>query len=146
MVAENNIKQILYTSPKGRMRIVESVEYTPDGEKTFEICESVPGVALFIPDKDNPGNWIVNREKRVLAGGYVYKFLGGKIAETIDEYISKKSKILHYAKIAGVKEAKEELGLEINPLFMQYIDRSSTYTRFDLDIYFFLAHTYQIGV
>ncbi len=97
-------------------RIIEVVEDTieKDGkERVFEYARRSPGVRLIIPKGDQI---LVTKEYRHELKGYDYRLPGGKVFDTLTEFnsaLTGNTDIAELAKTAGIKEAHEEAGIEV---------------------------------
>lgn len=100
-------------------RIVEIIEkevFLGKTTKTFEIARRSPGVRLIVP-KD--GKILLSREYRHEVEGYDYRLPGGKVYDSLTEYntaLSNNVDMSESGKQAAVKEAREEVGIEVRDL------------------------------
>lgn len=85
-------------------------------EKTFEFARRSPGTRLIIPK----GNTILlSKEFRSEINGYDYRLPGGKVFDSLDVYneaIENNVDINESAKVGAIKEAKEEVGINVKDL------------------------------
>jgi len=99
---------------KGRIIGIITEEKDIEGEKvSFEKALRSPGVRI-IPYKDN--QILLTREFRYELDDWDYRLAGGKVVDTLDEYlkIRDNKEMLEGAIQDAIKrEAKEELGIEI---------------------------------
>jgi 8-oxo-dGTP pyrophosphatase MutT (NUDIX family) len=85
-------------------------------KKVFEYARRSPGTRLIIPK----GNSILlTKEFRSELNSYDYRLPGGKVYDSLEEYnnaLRSNVDINESAKIAAIKEAKEEAGIEVKGL------------------------------
>jgi ADP-ribose pyrophosphatase len=102
---------------KGKIIEVIEKEVEQAGKKlTFEYARRSPGVRLIIP---KAGKILVSKEFRHEVGGYDYRLPGGKVFDTLEEYnhaLEANADLLEAAKAAGIREAREEVGIEATKL------------------------------
>lgn len=82
-------------------------------EKLFEFARRSPGVRLIIRSDDKI---LLTKEYRTETGNYDYRLPGGKVFDTLEEYnrfLSTGQDILPQAIEAAKKEAREEVGIEV---------------------------------
>jgi 8-oxo-dGTP pyrophosphatase MutT (NUDIX family) len=102
---------------KGNIIEVVQKEVEVNGKKkVFEFARRSPGTRLIIPK----GNTILlSKEFRSEINGYDYRLPGGKVYDTLDEYntaLSSGVDIHEAAKLGAIKEAKEEVGVEVKEI------------------------------
>jgi 8-oxo-dGTP pyrophosphatase MutT (NUDIX family) len=102
---------------KGNIIEVVQKEVEVNGKKkVFEFARRSPGTRLIIPK----GNTILlSKEFRSEINGYDYRLPGGKVYDTLDEYntaLFSGVDIHEAAKLGAIKEAKEEVGVEVKEL------------------------------
>lgn len=100
---------------KGSIIEVVQKEVEQNGKKkVFEYARRSPGTRLIIPKGDTV---LLTKEFRNELNGYDYRLPGGKVYDTLDEYnnaLSSGVDINESAKVAAIKEAKEEVGITVN--------------------------------
>lgn len=87
-------------------------------EKTqiFEFARRSPGTRLIIPKGDNI---LLSKEWRHEINGYDYRLPGGKVYDSLEEYnkaLELGKDINEAAKNAAIKEAREEVGIEVKDI------------------------------
>ena len=102
---------------KGNIIEVVQKEVEQNGKKKiFEYARRSPGTRLIIPKGDTI---LLTKEFRNELNGFDYRLPGGKVYDTLDEYntaLSSGVDINESAKIAAIKEAREEVGVEAKEL------------------------------
>lgn len=102
---------------QGRIIEVVQKEIEQNGKvKVFEYVRRSPGVRLIIP-KEN--TILLTKEFRRELNSYDYRLPGGKVYDSLDEYnnaLITSVDINESAKVAAIKEAKEEAGIEAKGL------------------------------
>jgi len=100
-------------------KIIEVVEKAVEQNgktKTFEFARRSPGTRLII----TKGNKIfLTKEFRHETGGYDYRLPGGKVYDSLDEYnnaLASGVDIIKAAQAAAIKEACEEVGIEVKDI------------------------------
>ena len=99
-------------------KIFELVHIQQSDGRVFEVARRAPGVRLIIADKQGQ-TMLLTREYRKELGGYDYRLPGGKVFDTLDEYIgfrSSNSDIHKAAKDKAIAEGSEEAGIDIEEL------------------------------
>lgn len=97
-------------------KIIEVVEKTVqvnDKQKVFEFARRSPGTRLIIPDGDKV---LLSKEFRHELQRFDYRLPGGKVFDTLEEYntfLASEKDILQVAQQAAIKEAAEEVGIEV---------------------------------
>lgn len=124
-------------------KIIEVVEKEVEinGKKrVFEYVRRSPGVRLIIPK----GNTILlTKEFRNEINAYDYRLPGGKVYDSLDEYnkaLEEGVAIDESAKLAGIKEAKEEVGLEVKAL--TFFHRSICGATVVWDLFYFVVNEF----
>jgi len=123
-----------------RGNIIEVVqkEVNLDGKiKTFEYARRSPGVRLIVP-QDN--KILLTKEFRHELKTYDYRLPGGKVFDSLNEYnnaLEQSADILDNAKLAAIKEAKEEVGIDIKDL--SFFHRSICGATIIWDLYYFIV-------
>lgn len=112
--------------------------------KTYERAIRSPGTRLIII---NPKNEIViTEEYRVDLADWDYRLPGGKICDSLDEYISAKDnpkKLMEFAVVGAKKEAREEVGIEVTDLCCFDVVQTGAPTM-KHDLYYFLVTGFKI--
>lgn len=122
-----------------RGKIMEVVERKVDiGEKTkiFELARRSPGVRLIIV-KDNI--IYLSKEFRHEIQGYDFRLPGGKVFDTLIEFndaLSNRKDILESAKVAALKEAREEMGIITDNI--KLFHKSICGATIEWDLYYFV--------
>jgi len=102
---------------KGKMIEVVQKKIERNGESwTLEFARRSPGVRLIIPKGDKI---LLSKEFRHELEGYDYRLAGGKVFDSLDEYnkaLEVNIDITEAGKIAAIKEAKEEVGIEVKDI------------------------------
>lgn len=100
-------------------KIIEIVEKSVEQAgkvKIFEFARRSPGTRLIIVQDDSI---LITKEFRHEVGGYDYRLPGGKVYDTLGEYNSALESSVDIdaaAKAAAVKEAREEVGIEVKEI------------------------------
>ena len=108
--------------------------------KTFEYARRSPGVRLIIPVGDKI---LIPKEFRFELNTYDYHLPGGKVFDTLEEYnqaLEQGANIVEASKFAGIKEAKEEVGIDIKNL--EFFHKSVCGTTVIWDLYYFVVHEF----
>ena len=102
-------------------RIVEVVEYevevAPGKKKMFEKARRAPGVRLII--RDAAWRFLLNKEWRYELGEHDWRLPGGKVVDTLQEWISivdAWKDVLPYVEEAARREALEEAWLIVESM------------------------------
>ena len=125
---------------KYKGRIVEVVEFDVEqgGKKmVFEKARRSPGVRLII---FHEGKVLLSKEERHEIGGYDYRLPGGKVFDTLEEYSSALSTgvdIAEAAKAAAIKEALEEVGINVTDA--SFFHKSVCGTTIEWDLFYFVV-------
>lgn len=123
---------------------VEVVQYDVQiGEKTktFEYARRSPGVRLLIV-KDS--KVYLSKEFRHEMNGYDYRVPGGKVFDSLDEYLrALKDNIdmLEAAKTAAIKEAREEMGIVVKNV--ELFHKSICGAIMQWDLYYFVINEFE---
>ena len=117
---------------KYRGKIIEVFE-EEHGNKVFEIARRSPGVRALIVSDDKI---LLSKEFRAETNNYDYRLPGGKVFDTLDEFVKHdEDSILPYAEKAVVKEVYEEVGLLAkNPKLIKISKAGATIS---WDLYYF---------
>ena len=105
--------------------------------KTFEFARRSPGTRLII-HQDN--KIILTKEFRQELGAYDYRLPGGKVYDSLDEYnkaLESGVDINVVAKVAAIKEAHEEVGIEVKDI--SYLHKSVCGATVAWDLLYFLV-------
>ena len=139
MVRFSAMEKILY---QGKIVEVVHFDVTQAGKKmVFEKARRSPGVRLIIPG-DN--TILISKEDRQEVGGYDYRLPGGKVFDTLEEYnqaLASGSDMTEAAKKAAIKEAREEVHIDVQDL--SFFHRSICGTTMEWDLYFFVVNKYE---
>jgi ADP-ribose pyrophosphatase len=123
---------------------VEVVQYDVQiGEKTktFEYARRSPGVRLLIVKDDKV---YLSKEFRHEMNGYDYRVPGGKVFDSLDEYLrALKDNIdmLEAAKTAAIKEAREEMGIITKDV--ELFHKSICGAIMQWDLYYFIINEFE---
>lgn len=126
---------------QGKIIEVVQKEVEQNGKiKTFEFARRSPGTRLII----EKGNKIfLTKEFRHEVGGYDYRLPGGKVYDTLDEYniaLESGVDINDVAKIAAIKEAHEEVGIEVKDI--SFLHKSVCGATVVWDLFYFLVQDF----
>lgn len=129
---------------KGKIIEVVQNEVELNGKKkVFEFARRSPGTRLIIVK----GNTVlVSKEFRNEINGYDYRLPGGKVYDTLDEYnaaLTSEVDINEAAKLAAIKEAKEEVGVEVKNLSLFH--KSTCGATVVWDLFYFVVHDFTQG-
>jgi len=128
-------------------KIIEVLQKDVDinGKKVvFEKARRSPGTRLIIPVDDD--RILITREFRHEHNNYDYRLPGGKVLNSLEEYrvvIDNGGEISELAKIAAIKEAKEETGIIVKDIELFYISKSGATVEWDL--YYFVVKDFERG-
>jgi 8-oxo-dGTP pyrophosphatase MutT (NUDIX family) len=115
----------------------------PDG-RTFEVAERAPGVRLIIVSHDRTMILLTREVRRELDGAIDWRLPGGKVFDSLEEFIAHEDSgddILTAASQKAIEEARQETGLVIkNPKYF-YTSRLGATVSWDL--YFFEVTDWQ---
>ena len=133
------MEKILYQG-----KIVEVVHFDVEqaGKKmVFEKARRSPGVRLIIPGEKTI---LISKEDRQEVGGYDYRLPGGKVFDTLEEYnqaLASGVDMTEAAKKAAIKEAREEVHIDVQDL--TFFHRSICGTTMEWDLYYFVVNKYE---
>jgi SAM-dependent methyltransferase len=116
----------------------------PNGE-LWERAVRSPGVRLIIRTNDN--KFVLSKEHRNELGSEDYRLPGGKVFDTLDEYLeflSSGKDIEEAAKNAAIKEASEEVGV-IKPKQVKLVYKSVAGSTVKWDLYVFEVFDFEIA-
>lgn len=125
-------------------RIIEVVEKTREikgKEKVFEFARRSPGTRLIIPTE---GGIMLSKEFRYELGDYDYRLPGGKVFDTLaeyNEYLTAGKDINEAAKVAAIKEAKEEMGILVKDI--SYLHTSVCGATVVWDLFYFVVDSFE---
>jgi ADP-ribose pyrophosphatase len=126
---------------QGKIIEVVQKEVEQNGEnKTFEFARRLPGARLIIPKEDKI---ILTKEFREELGAYDYRLPGGKVYDSLDEYnsaLESSVDISEAAKKAAVKEAFEEVGIEVSDI--SFFHKSVCGATVMWDLYYFVVNKF----
>ena len=112
--------------------------------KTFEFARRSPGVRLIIT-KDN--GILLTKEFRHEINGYDYRLPGGKVYDSLDEYnkaLETGVVIADSAKTAAIKEAREEVGIEVKDISLFH--RSVCGATVVWDLFYFVVTDFETSI
>jgi ADP-ribose pyrophosphatase YjhB (NUDIX family) len=121
-------------------KIVEVVEFdvTQGGkELKFEKARRSPGVRLIVTKGDSI---LLSREDRHEQGGYDWRLPGGKVFDSLEEFhtgLAENTDLTEAARKAAIKEAREEVGLEVKDA--TFFHKSVCGTTVEWDLFYFVA-------
>ncbi len=121
-------------------KIIEVVQKEV-GSKTFEFARRSPGTRLIV---DRGNQVLLTKEFRHELNAYDYRLPGGKVYDTLGEYnkaLESGVDIMQASKVAIIKEAKEEAGLEIKNV--EFIHRSICGTTITWDLFYFVSKEFK---
>jgi 8-oxo-dGTP pyrophosphatase MutT (NUDIX family) len=122
-------------------KIIEVAEQSMKiGEKEiiFEFARRAPGTRLIIRTPDN--KILLTKEFRPEIKAYDYRLPGGKVFDTLkkyNEFLKSGSAIIEKAKVAALKEAREEVGVDATDAELFGISKCGTTVEWDL--YYFVV-------
>jgi ADP-ribose pyrophosphatase len=113
-----------------------------DKEILFERARRSPGTRLIVFSKK--GKVMLTEEHRTELGEVDYRLPGGKVFDTLDEYLTfveSKGDMLEAAKKAAILEAKQETGLIVTELEHFYTSKAGATV--DWDLFYFVIKEYE---
>ncbi len=125
-------------------KIIEVVEKTREvkgKEKSFEFARRSPGVRLIIPTE---GGILMTKEFRYELSDYDYRLPGGKVFDTLAEYnafLEKGDDMAIAAQNAAIKEAKEEVGIDVKDI--SYLHTSVCGATVVWDLFYFVVNQFE---
>jgi len=142
MEQQSNPKQ-LATKPKFAIvyqgKIFEVIRWEGKPGVMFEAAVRAPGVRLIIEtEKDGQKGLLMTKELRREAEGFDYRLPGGKVFDNLEEYNQFRSKggdISAAAKLAAVKEGREEAGVLGGDISQVGISKAGATVEWDLHYY-----------
>lgn len=123
-----------------KWKIIEVIEKEIDWRK-FEIARRSPWVRLIITDKDKI---LLTKEFRHEHNKYDYRLPGGKVFDTLEEFIQKRENnedIKTYAEKAAKNECQQETGLI--PKSLEHITTSKAGATIEWDLLYFLIKDFE---
>lgn len=119
-------------------KIVEVVQFSPDGTRVFEKARRAPGTRLIIPIGND--ELLLTKEFRHETGGYDFRLLGGKVFDRLDEYnafLQSGHDILGPATEKAKEEAQQEAGITVQEL--EHFHTSVLGATMEWDLYYFIV-------
>ena len=122
-------------------KIIEVVEYSPDGTRTFELARRAPGTRTIICVGDDI---LLTREHRHEIDGYDYRLPGGKVFDKLTEYNDFLStnptddQKLDAARAGAVRELREEAGIDATSEELEFLYKSVCGATVEWDLYYFV--------
>ena len=127
---------------KGKMIEVVQRDVEQNGKvKTFEFARRSPGTRLIIVDGENI---LLTKEFRHEVGGYDYRLPGGKVYDSLEEYntaLVSGVEIVEVAKQAAIKEAMEEVGIEVKDI--SFFHKSVCGATVVWDLFYFVVKDFE---
>lgn len=123
------------------VEVVEKEVIVGEKTKTFEFARRSPGVRLMIVKE---GQVYLSKEFRHEMNGYDYRVPGGKVFDSLDEYINALKDnvdMLEAAKAAAIKEAREEMGIIANNV--ELFHKSICGAIMQWDLYYFIITEFE---
>ena len=124
-------------------KIIEVVQKEFEHNKKtqiFEFARRSPGTRLIIPKGDKI---LISKEHRHEVGGYDYRLPGGKVYDSLEEYnkaLELNIDISESAKRAAIKEAKEEVGIEVKDI--SFFHKSICGATVVWDLFYFIVNDF----
>ncbi|MFA6325448.1 MAG: NUDIX hydrolase [Candidatus Paceibacterota bacterium] len=106
----------------------------------FEFARRSPGARLIIPKGEKI---ILTKEWRHEINGYDYRLPGGKVFDSLNEYnnaLEQKIDISESAKNAAIKEAKEEVGIQVKEI--SFFHKSVCGATVVWDLFYFVVNDF----
>lgn len=126
---------------QGKIIEVVQKEVSQNGKvMVFEYARRSPGTRLVIPQGDSI---FLTKEFRHEAGGYDYRLPGGKVYDSLDEYnsaLASNVDIAEAAKKAAIKEAHEEVGMDVKDI--SFLHKSICGATVMWDLFYFLVNDF----
>jgi len=127
---------------QGKIIEVVQKEVEHNGKtQIFEFARRSPGTRLIIPKGDKI---LLSKEWRHEIGGYDYRLPGGKVYDTLKEYnkaLEKNIDISESAKNAAIKEAREEVGIEVKDI--SFFHKSVCGATVVWDLFYFIVNDFK---
>jgi len=110
------------------------------GEQMFEFAERAPGVRILVVHEDAI---LLTREWRPETASWDYRLPGGKVFDTLPEYLAHREALAEapdaVAIPAAQRELREEAGLELPLTSFTMLHRSVCGTTMVWDLYYYIA-------
>ena len=119
--------------------VQKEVEYNKKTQ-IFEFARRSPGTRLIIPKGDKI---LISKEHRHEVGGYDYRLPGGKVYDSLEEYnkaLELNVDISESAKKAAIKEAREEVGIEVKDI--SFFHKSICGATVVWDLFYFIVNDF----
>lgn len=124
------------------LEIIQQKFQVGEQEITYELARRSPGTRLIILSPDN--KLLITREYRKELGTWDYRLPGGKVFDTLSEYnqaLQNKEDITAKAEQAAIKEAREEVGIDVERI--RHFATSKCGASVSWDLFYFLVEQYQ---
>lgn len=124
-------------------KIIEVVEYSPDGARTFEKARRAPGTRTIVIHEHKI---LLTREYRHELDSYDYRLPGGKVFDTLAQYNEflntnpTHEQTLAAARAGAIREIKEEAGIELIVDQLSHFYTSICGATVQWDLYYFVAN------
>lgn len=126
---------------QGKIIEVVQKEVEHNGKtRTFEFARRSPGTRLIIPKEDKI---LLSKEFRHEINGHDFRLPGGKIYDTLEEYnqaLKQNIDISESAKNAAIKEAREEVGIEVKDI--SFFHKSICGATIVWDLFYFIVNDF----
>jgi len=124
------------------LRIVNQKVELPQGRiMNFEHAERAPGVRVLVTSDDK---YLLNKEWRIELNDWDYRLPGGKVFDTINEFIDRQNNpdfdLEHACLLAAKKELKEETGLDIDLSCFSKKHKSTLGSTVIWDLHYYLVN------
>lgn len=124
--------------------IHQTVDLGNDIIKTFELARRAPGTRLIIINEQ----WhiLLSKEYRKETGNYDLRLPGGKVFDSTEEYenfLTTNQNIQEAAVDWAIKEAQEEVGIQVNDI--EFFAKSISGATVVWDLYYFIVRDYVHG-
>lgn len=130
---------------KGKLfAMVEKTEEVNGSMRTIEIARRAPGTRLIIETNDD--NLLLTKEFRSELNAYDFRLPGGKVFDSLDEYLealAKSSDLAPAIEAVARKEAHEEAGVESGDF--KWIHKSVSGLTVDWTLHYFLVTNAILG-
>ncbi len=130
---------------QGRMiEVVEQAMEINGRVKIFEFARRAPGVRLIIVSASQ--TLLLTKEFRSELNGWDYRLPGGKVFDSLKEYnnsLLEKKDMVAEARVAAIKEAKEETGLLVENPRLYHVSACGATVVWDL--YYFVVENYTVN-
>ncbi|MCB9809383.1 NUDIX hydrolase [Candidatus Peribacteria bacterium] len=123
----------------GRIVCVKQQEFRAgDTVKVFERAERAPGVRMIITDGQRI---LLTHEYRHELERYDYRLPGGKVVDSLEEYLEISGDMTAYAEEAVRREAREEAGVDVQSLRLLGVSHCGATMVWDL--YYYVVEQFQ---